>query len=250
MLLTNKADFWQHSRMNIKQQSHLKMLIAVLGVLDKFKTIWQAITALATARDALSDAIDDVNAQELKQASVITGITENKRLARQAACNTAAIVGGAIAAWAEKQGDHELFNQVDFSAADLLHQPEQDCATNCQAILDAGTASLAAMAGENTLAQADLTDLDNKIKAFKNLLTKPRQSKADIKAATDLIPDKLDAGDRILERQIDRLMARYQTTSADFYGAYWVARVIVDPGGGGGSDNPPAPPTPPATPKP
>ena len=70
-----------------------------------------------------------------------------------------------------------------------------------------------------------------------------------------MIPhNKLHAGDRILERQIDRLMERYKTSNTDFYGAYWVARVIVDAGGGSGSsDNPPTPPTPPtppATPKP
>jgi hypothetical protein len=231
---------------NIKQQSHLKMLVVVLGVLDKFKTIWQAVAAFATARNDLSAAIDAVNAQELKQAGLTTGITQNKRLARQALCNAAALVGGAVAAWADKQNNHELFNTVDFSAPDLLHQTEQACATNCKAILDAGTASLAALAPGQTLAQTDLDDLTAKIGAFKTLLTKPREAKAITKGATDLIPDKLDAGDRILERQIDRLMERYKGSNPDFYGAYQVARVIVDAGGGPGTL--PTPPTPPATP--
>jgi hypothetical protein len=231
---------------NIKQQSHLKMLVVVLGVLDKFKTIWQAVAAFATARNDLSAAIDAVNAQELKQAGLTTGITQNKRLARQALCNAAALVGGAVAAWADKQNNHELFNTVDFSAPDLLHQTEQACATNCQAILDAGTASLTALAAGQTLAQTDLDDLTAEIGAFKTLLTKPREAKAITKGATDLIPDKLDAGDRILERQIDRLMERYKGSNPDFYGAYQVARVIVDAGGGPGT--PPTPPTPPATP--
>ena len=64
-------------------------------------------------------------------------------------------------------------------------------------------------------------------------------------AATNLLPDKIDAGDRICERQLDRLMQRYQTSNPDFYGAYQVARIIVDAGGGSGT-----PPTPPATPHP
>ena len=232
--------------MNIKQQSHLKMLVADLGVLDKFKTLWQAVTAFTTARNDLSAAIDTVNAEELKQAGVTTGITENKRLARQALCNAAALVGGAVGAWADKQNNHELFNTVDFSAADLLHQTEQDCATNCKAILDAGTANLTALAAEKTLAQADLDDLTAKLTTFKTLLTQPRQAKAITKGATDLLPDKLDAGDRILERQIDRLMERYKGSNADFYAAYQVARLIVDAGGGAGNGGkPPTPPTPP-----
>jgi hypothetical protein len=121
---------------NIKQQAHLKMLVAVLGVLDQFKPLWQAVPAFATARDALSGAIDAVNAAELKQAGTTTGITANKRLARRAMADAAALVGGAVAAWADTQNNHELFDGVDFSAADLLHQPEQECLTRCTAILN------------------------------------------------------------------------------------------------------------------
>jgi len=228
--------------MNIKQQAHTKMLIAVLGVLDSFKTLWQAITAFATARDNLAAAIDAIRAEELKQAGLTTGVTENKRLARQAMCSTAAVAGGAVAAWADKQNDHELFNTADFSAPDLLHQTEQDCLTNCTAIYNAGTASLAALTAEKTLAQVDLTDLKGKLDAFNNLLTQPRQTRANIKGATDLLPDKIDAGDRICERQIDRLIERFRASNPEFYGAYQVARVIVDAGGGPGT-----PPTPPPT---
>jgi hypothetical protein len=83
--------------MNIKQQAHTKMFIAVLGVLDSFKTIWLAVVAFASAHDALAAAIDDIRAEELKQSGTTTGITENKRLARQAMCSAAAIVGGAVA---------------------------------------------------------------------------------------------------------------------------------------------------------
>ena len=214
------------------------MFIAVLGVLDSFKSVWQAVTAFASARNALSAAIDDIRAQELKQAGLTTGITENKRVARQVLCAAAAVVGGAVAAYAEQQGKHDLFDTVDFSAPDLLHQTEADCVTNCTAIFNAGTANLAAIAAIGTLAAADLTDLQAKIAAFNTLLAQPREAKSGTKAATDLLPDKIDAGDRICERQLDRLMERYKDSNADFYGAYQVARLIVDAGGGGSGDTP------------
>lgn len=234
--------------MNIKQQTHTKMFVAVLGVLDSFKTIWQAVTAFTSARGALAAAIDAIRADELKQSGTTTGITENKRLARQAMCSAAAIVGGAVAAWAETQGKHDLFDAVDFSASDLLHQTEADCLTNCTAIHNAGNANSAALIAAGTVAAADLTDLNTKIATFNTLFTSPRQARAGTKAATDSLPDKIDAGDRICERQLDRLMERYQDSNADFYGAYQVARLIVDAGGGAGT--PPTPPTPPATPHP
>ena len=183
---------------------------------------------------------------KLKQAGITTGVTENKRLARQSMCAAAAVVVGAVAAWADKQGKHDLFDTVDFSAPDLLHQTEADGLTNCTVILNAGTANLAAISATGTLAQADLTDLNTKITAFNTLLAQPRQTKAGTKAATDVLPDKMDAGDRICERQLDRLMERYKDSNATFYSAYQVARIIVATGGG--SATPPTPPPPAPTP--
>jgi hypothetical protein len=40
-------------------------------------------------------------------------------------------------------------------------------------------------------------------------------ARADTKAATDLLPDKIDAADRICERQLDRLMERYKDSNTD-----------------------------------
>ena len=150
------------------------MFVAVLGVLDNFKTIWQAVVAFASARAALAAAIADIRAEELKQSGTTTGITENKRLARQAMCSAAAIVGGAVAQWAETQGKNDTFDAVDFSAPDLLHQTEADCLTNCTAIYNAGNANIAALTTAGTLAAADLTDLNTKIGAFNTLIAAPR----------------------------------------------------------------------------
>jgi hypothetical protein len=234
--------------MNIKQQAHTKMFVAVLGVLDSFKTLWQAVAAFASARNALSAAIDAIRADELKQSGTTTGVTVNKRLARQAMCASAAIVGGAVAQWAETQGKNDLFTTVDFSAADLLHMTEADCLTNCTAIYNAGNANAAALTTTGSLTAADLTDLNTKTATFNTLLTMPRQTQVGIKSATDQMPDKMDAADRICERQLDRLMERYRDSNADFYGAYKVARIIVDAGGGNGNGSTPSATS--ATPKP
>jgi len=217
------------------------MLIATLGVMDSFKSLWQAIVAFATARNDLSAAIDNVRAQELKQSATTTGVTQDKRTIREGMCSAAAIVGGAVAAYADKQNNHELFAAVDFSAPDLLHQTESECMTNCTAILNAGTENLAALTVSKHLAQTDLDDLKAKIDAFNAAFERPRQTRAGTKSATDQLPDAIAAADRIVERQLDRLMERFRLSSPDFYSSYQVARVIVDAGGGSTTTTPPAP---------
>jgi hypothetical protein len=217
------------------------MLIATLNVLDAFKSVWQAIVAFATARDEFSTAINNIRAQQLKQSTTTTGVTQDKRTVREAMCSAAAMVGGAVAAYADKQNNHELFAAVDFTAPDLMHQSEAECVTHCTAILNAATANLAALAAVNSLTQADLDDLSAKVDAFNAALERPRQTKAGTKGATDQIPDAIAAADRIAERQLDRLMERFHASNPDFYSAYQVARVIVDAGGGKGAAPTPAP---------
>ncbi len=217
------------------------MLVTTRDVLDNFKTLWQAIIAIATARAQFGAAIKAIQDEALNQSGTTTGGTEKKRQDRMVLCDAAASVGGAVAAWAETQGNQELYTSVDFSAADLLHLPEQECAAHCQTILDAGTANLAALTAVQSLAQASLDDLQQKLGAFNTDLTRPRQLRSKIKGATDQLPGLILAADRIAERQLDKLMERFKTTSPDFYTAYQVARVIVSQGGGTSTTTPPAP---------
>jgi hypothetical protein len=217
------------------------MILTTRDVLDLNQTLWQPIPAFVTARASLGTAITNITTEAANQSGTTTGGTGDKHAARKVLCAAAVVVGGAVAAWAETQNNHELFTSVDFTEADLLHQPEQDCATTCQNILDAGTANLAAMAAGKTLAQTDLDDLTQKLKDFNKALTRPRQLRSKIKGATDQLPGLIAAADRVLERQIDRLMPRFKITNPDFYAAYQVARVIVSQGGGTSTTTPPAP---------
>jgi len=239
-----QASQHQINNMRLIQETHLKMLIATLGVVDSFKSIWQAIVAFATTRDDLAAAIDNIRAQALKQSASTVGATEDKRSLRDAMCNAAAVVGGAVAAYADKQDNHDLFKTVDFSISDLSHQPEAECVINCTAILNAGTANIASLSAGKHLAQTDLDDLQEKIAAFSDALERPRQVRAGTKSATDQLPAAIAAADRILERQMDRLMERFRLTNPDFYSAYQVARVIVDAGGGSGNGTPTPTPAP------
>lgn len=230
--------------MDARQKPHVKMLITTRDLLDKFKSLWQGIVAFATARDDFGTAITNIQDEELAQSDTTTGGTADKHTAREIMCSAAAIVAGAVADYAETQGDHELFAKVDFSLADLLHQAEQDCATHCQGILDAATESLAAMSAGKTLAQTDLDNLDEKIGDFNTALTRPRQIRTKISGATGQLPGLISAADRILERRLDRLMERFRESNPDFYAAYRVARVIVDAGAHPGPAAPPTPPPP------
>ena len=232
--------------MDAKQQAHVKMLITTRDVLDNFKTLWQSIIALATARTQFGAAIKAITDEELNQAGTTTGGTEDKHAARVAMCDAAALVGGAVAAWADTQDNHELYASVDFSAPDLMHLGEQDCRTACQTILNAGIANLAALTAVKSLAQTDLDDLQAAINEFDTDLTRPRQIRTRISGATNRIPGLITAADRIVERQLDKYMERFKNADSGFNAAYNLPRDILSQGGGSSAAPAPPPPTPPA----
>ena len=112
--------------MTSKQQTHLKMFIATLLVVDKFKQLWSAIVAFANARDAFADAIDNIRAQDNE------AIDRHHRCHGQQAEVTRRNVPRhgdgrrGPAAYADTQQDNELFVLADYTMADLTYMPEED----------------------------------------------------------------------------------------------------------------------------
>ncbi len=215
--------------MDAIQMSHHKMHEACLGVLDSNNTIWQGNTALTGARNQLSAGIDLVISLQQTQGNVTVGVTEDKTTLRRQLAEKAVFVGGAVAAYADGQSDHDLFAKVDFTVSDLIHGAEEACETNCSNILKAAQDNAAALIANQSLTQADIDGFATMVDGFGEAISAPRQAKAGTKAATNQLPTALLANDRTLERQVDRLMEKYRTSNADFFQAYETARVIQDP---------------------
>lgn len=230
--------------MDKEQQAQHKRHETVLGVLDKYQSLWTGNAPFAAARLQLANGIQHTIMLQGTQGTVITGVTEDKVTARRNAALAALIVAGALASWADKTGNHELFAKVDYTLYDLTHGKEEDDETTMANILQLGTDNLAAMGPNGGLTQADLDDLDAKLEIWETSITKPRQAKSGTKGATNQIPTALLANDRTIDRQLDRLIERYRLSNPDFFQEYQVAKVKVDPGYRKSSPTPPSP-TPP-----
>ncbi len=231
--------------MNAVQMTHHKMHETVLGVLDQYSSVWNGNPAMVAARGTLNTGIETVIQLQQTQGTVVTGVAQDKSLARRAAAQAAVVVAGAVASYADKTGNQELFDKVDFTYNDLITGKEEDDETTVANILQAGTENLAALTAEGTLTQADLDDLESKAETWETLISKPRQAKAGTKAATNQLPAAILANDRTITRQLDRLMERYRLPNAAFFQEYQTAKVLVDPSYRSTPAPTPPPPTPP-----
>ena len=77
---------------------------------------------------------------------------------------------------------------------------------------------------------------------------KPRSARSNRLAAGELLKKELVGVDRLLDKRLNGLMAKFKTTNPSFYAAYVAARDVVDHPGGhkskNGADGHDTPPTP------
>lgn len=64
------------------QQNRLSMILAVLGVMEKYTAAWTAFTAMGNMVTRLSDLADSIQERSGLQGSVRTGIAGGKRRKR------------------------------------------------------------------------------------------------------------------------------------------------------------------------
>ena len=84
---------------------------------------------------------------------------------------------------------------------------------------------------------ATLTDFQSKITAYGGVNGKPRSARSNSRAAGELLKTEFAAVDRLLDKQLDGLMAKFKSSNPPFYAAYVAARDVVNHPGGHKSKN-------------
>ncbi len=225
------------------QRNKLAMYLAVLGVMNKYNSVWTTLTAIADIVTRLTGLTTAIQAASGVQGSPLTGIAGGKRRKRMEMMEQASSVAGDLHSYAVKQNDTSLAAKVSLQFSDLLRMPETEIAPRCQEIHDLANTNAAALAPYGTDA-ADITALQTAIDDFKESMTKPRQAVVGRKQVTGNIAHDETTADDLLKRELDRSMRKFAKKNPDFFGEYTTARMIIDLGSGGGKDEPPATPPP------
>ena len=228
------------------QKNKLSMYLAVLGVMDTFKTIWQPLTGIAEMVQRLGALTDSLKESSGVQGTPRDGIAKGKNRKQVAMINLAAEVAGDLHSYAIAQKNDNLAAQSDVQPSDLLNTPDTLVAPRCRGLWQLGMDNAAAIAHFGTMA-ADLLALDAAIKAYEPVVIAPREAVVMSKGVTGSIATDIQSADALLKLELDKAMRKFKRKNPDFAEAYANARIIVDLGGG---QQPPAPPAPPAAPKP
>lgn len=185
------------------------------------------------------DVLEGIEELAKAQAEPTTGITQDKRNLRRAMAKAAMAICGPVAAFAAKTSNRELKAKVEFRLSALLGGRDKSSLDKCQAIHTAAT-SVVDQLGDYNITTANLKALQQKIDAYDEILTKPREARASSKTVTQELREAFDEMDELLDERMDNLIEGFRTVDPSFVSDYENARRIGDTGGSRTTKTPPA----------
>ena len=215
--------------MKVSQHNKLKMAQASLGCLqhEDNAPLWAGIGGIEEGVASLEATVQAILDRSEKQ-SARNGLAAQKKGARKALVGAAFTVCSGLKAYASAGEDKKLFAQSDYSRTALARGREADMVNRCQSLLKLGNENADALAAKYNVSANDVKALKNGIAAFGEVQSKPRQGRAASAAATKELEKLFAEMDKTLNEQLDPLLAKFESTNADFHSEYQTARAIVD----------------------
>jgi hypothetical protein len=192
------------------------MVLAVLGVMEKYKSVWLPLAGIADMVQRLGALADEIKKASGIQGTPRDGIASGKNRKQVAMINLAAEVAGDVHSLAVAQKDEVLAAKSAIENSDLVNTPDTLVAARCREIYKLGMDPAAA--------------LDEAIQAYEKVATAPREATVIAKGVTASIDANIRSADALLKKELDKTMRKFQRKNPDFAQAYADARIIVDLG--------------------
>ena len=215
--------------MNREQINQLNMMDAVDQLLTTYNSTWSTNLAISNIVATFRAHLGALNANDMLQKTISTGVTLTKAEARAAMISAAILTANAGKAYAGVAGDANLIAQMSHTKSEIKEATDTDADDICQNIHDNLNPYIASTGayGATTITQ---TALQNAINTFSGMIGKPRVQIAIVKHATLTIGQHFTAANNVLKIQLDSVLAQFATGNARFLNEYGTARIILDIG--------------------
>ena len=212
--------------MNIKQESKLKMYLALRIYLRANNSITASLPNYDEFYAALDKAIIQIQANSEQQHFDMSGVAGNKKDLRK---KLETIVGDSsriIVAYAKYANDKQLLSETKFSNSDLKNASDLellDLSRGLHSKIELKLASLTTYG----LSAATQPELLKAINAFDTSIPQRKQTSVTKKESTMLIKDGIAAADHAIEN-IDTVIDMLRLSQPTFYASYKESRKVLD----------------------
>lgn len=214
--------------MNARQKAKTDMFKAIEQVCDDNSNILGEIVAFRNAFNQFKTLLAGLLETEQLRSLPLTGIAADKSADRARLCELLTTIAGFIYAYAASNKNETLKAEVNYTRSKFLQMREDQLVSVSQNIHALGTDNKDALR-DFGVADANLSNLQTAINAFKDSLPKPRLAKGQKVTMTAAAEETLAQLDEILTNQMDFLIEGFKSSNSNFVNLYREARKIKDP---------------------
>jgi hypothetical protein len=222
----------QHIRQT-KKEVHVKkihedkrtMFSAVLTLLEQNQQKVSGVTGFSTSVAAFKSLLEKIDLKAKEKDEATAGKTAQKHAAEELLIPAVMQVSSALFLHARMNEDYELRGKTDFRESTLTRMRDTDLATKTESILALAKQYAKELEAYGVTAQ-EITDLENKIQAYREALGKSASSIPERKGARETMEGLIREADEVLEEELDRYMERLRTSEPEFYFTYCDATYI------------------------
>lgn len=217
--------------MNRQQENQHSMHKKVEQVCIENVNVYQNLTAFVNGFATFKTNNQKIDDTAVKQKTPTKGYTEKRDLIKTELAELAIEIAGSVAAFAHENNDDVLARKVGYTFTELTHASDAAVKNRVTIIFNESknvVASLADYGTDNAL----ITELEQKLTEFSEIIGKKGYSKEETQTATEQIAELLAQNSELLKNRLDKLILKFRKTAPEFYKNYFNAREIYDFGGG------------------
>lgn len=203
------------------------MYLVVITVLDKFNAVISTIPAFAKLVTSFKSLTASISKVSEEADSGTTGKTKVKQSAASAMAETVASLVGILHAYACDIQDEDLMDRTEVAETDIIHTRDAKRASYATSLVDLVEANKAGLA-EWGVTDEDIAEARQAIADYESSLGTRDSTKTAQKGERESIEAMIARADRMLYRQLDKMVGKQKTKTPDFYAEYQAARVIRD----------------------
>ena len=213
--------------MNKKHSNKLNSYQSVKGVLENNQNIYQPIDIINRSVDNFFEVVEQIVVIATQVELDTTGETSAKIEAKQKLANMASGLAATGAVYAFEREDVELEASLAYSFTDIRYSKDAETVEISRAIESVLLENQPELE-PYMVSEQNMTDLHTLIEEFERSLKIRGGVKSTNVAETKRLALLFRVADDLLNKRLDRFVARLKAEFPTFYDAYSNARMIVD----------------------
>ena len=213
--------------MNKRQSNKLNSYQSVKGVLENNRNLYQSIDIINQSVDNFFDVVNEIGDIATQVELDTTGETSAKTEAKNNLANLASGLAATGSVYAFESENVELEASLAYSFTDIRYSKDAETLEITRAI-ESVLLEHQADLGPYMVSEENLAELHSLIDEFESSLEVRGGAKSKNVAETKRLSLLFRVADDLLNKRLDRFLARLKSSHATFYDAYMNARMIVD----------------------